>query len=71
MDAVAKPQNLCRGKATQLGNGGSGIITAFRPDSVTVNRGGEIKKIDALIGTGGDLSEKEDFDAILNPKILI
>ncbi len=51
--------------------GGNGIITAFRPDSVTVNRGGEIKKIDALIGTGGDLSEKEDFDAILNPKILI
>lgn len=51
--------------------GGSGVITAFRPDSVTVSRGGEIKRIDALIGTGGDFSEKEDFDAILNPKILI
>ncbi len=51
--------------------GGSGIITAFRPDSVTVCRSnGEEKQVDVLIGTGGGL-EKENFDAILNPKILI
>ncbi len=52
--------------------GGSGIVTAFKPDNVTLCReNGEEKTVDVLIGTGGDSLEKEDFDAILNPKILI
>ncbi len=52
--------------------GGSGIVTAFRPDCVTVKcENGEEKTVDVLIGTGGDSLENESFDAILNPKILI
>lgn len=52
--------------------GGSGVITAFRPDSVIICRDGkEEKSVDALIGTGGTGLENEEFDAIFNPKILI
>lgn len=52
--------------------GGSGIITAFSPDSVTVCRSdGREKTVDVLIGTGGESLRNEKFDAILNPKILI
>lgn len=52
--------------------GGSGFITAFRPDYVSVKReNGCEKAVDVLIGTGGMGLENEEFDAILNPKILI
>lgn len=50
--------------------GGSGIIRAFRAENVVIKKeNGEEKAVDVLIGTGS--INEEDFDAILNPKILI
>ncbi len=46
---------------------GTGIIAAFRADEVTVDG----KRVDVLIGVGKSAMKNEDFDAILNPKILI
>lgn len=46
---------------------GTGIIAAFRADEVTVDG----KQVDALIGIGENAMKNEDFEAILNPKILI
>ncbi len=51
--------------------GGNGIITAFKPDSLTAETKNGEKSIEALIGTGGRPLENESFDAIINPKILI
>ncbi len=52
--------------------GGSGFITAFRADSVTVCRENEQEtQIDALIGTKEGLFENESFDAVINPKIIV
>lgn len=46
---------------------GTGIISAFRVDEVTVDG----KRVEALIGIGENAIKNEDFEAILNPKILI
>lgn len=46
---------------------GTGIIAAFRADKVIVDG----KRVDALIGVGENAMKNEDFEAILNPKILI
>ncbi len=52
--------------------GGSGIITAFRADSITVCRmNGEKTEIDALIGTEEKALLNESFDAVINPKIIV
>lgn len=52
--------------------GGSGFITAFRADSVTVHReNGQEMQIDALVGTKEELFENESFDAVINPKIIV
>ena len=52
--------------------GGSGIITAFRPDLIIFyTNGGAKKEVNALIGTGEMSFNEKDFDAIFNPKILI
>ncbi len=52
--------------------GGSGYITAFRADSVTVCReNGQETQIDALVGTKEELFENESFDAVINPKIIV
>lgn len=46
---------------------GTGIIAAFRADEVTVDG----KDVDALIGVSDRAMKNEDFEAVLNPKILI
>lgn len=46
---------------------GTGVIAAFRADEVIVDG----KRVDALIGVGEKAMESEDFEAVLNPKILI
>ena len=52
--------------------GGSGIITAFRAESVEVCReNGQRIQIDALIGADENALKGEDFDAVINPKIII
>lgn len=52
--------------------GGSGFITAFRADSITVCReNGQETQIDALIGTKENMLENESFDAVINPKIIV
>ncbi len=52
--------------------GGEGVITAFRADSITVYReNGTEKTVDVLIGASENALTDEQFDAILNPKILI
>lgn len=52
--------------------GGEGTVIAFRADSITVHReNGQKIRIDALIGTGADGLENENFDAVINPKIII
>lgn len=45
----------------------TGVIAAFRADEITVDG----KRIDALIGVGENAMKNEDFDAVLNPRILI
>ena len=52
--------------------GGSGIITAFKPDLIIFHKeNGDKKAVSALVGTGKTALEKENFDAIFNPKLLI
>ncbi len=52
--------------------GGGGLVTAFRADSVTVYReNGSKTQIDALVGTKEDVLINENFDAVINPKIII
>lgn len=52
--------------------GGGGIITAFRPEHITIHKSnGDKKEINALIGTNETSLKGENFDAIFNPKILI
>lgn len=52
--------------------GGSGFITAFRADSITVYReNGQERQIDALVGTKENMFENESFDAVINPKIIV
>lgn len=52
--------------------GGSGFITAFRADSITVcGENGQKTQIDALIGTKENMLENESFDAVINPKIIV
>lgn len=52
--------------------GGSGIITAFRADSITVCReNGERIQLEALIGTEEKALINESFDAVINPKIIL
>jgi len=52
--------------------GGSGIITAFKPDLIVFyTENGAKKEVSALIGAGGMSFNEKDFDAIFNPKILI
>lgn len=51
--------------------GGSGIITAFKPDLLTAETKNGKKHIEALIGTGDEALKAEEFDAVINPKILI
>ncbi len=52
--------------------GGSGFITAFRADSISVQRGnGQTTQIDALIGTEENALKNENFDAVINPKIIV
>ena len=52
--------------------GGNGIITAFRAESITVCReNGKKINIDALIGAQDGALANENFDAVINPKILI
>lgn len=51
---------------------GSGVITAFRAESVTVLRGnGNRTQIDALIGINEGALLNESFDAVINPKIIV
>lgn len=52
--------------------GGKGFITAFRADSIMVCReNGQRTQIEALVGADEGTLENEDFDAIINPKIIV
>lgn len=52
--------------------GGTGVVTAFRADSITVCRkNGSRTQIDALIGTMETALINESFDAVINPKIIM
>ncbi len=52
--------------------GGSGVVTAFRAESVAViDRNGRKTAVEALIGTEENALKNESFDAVINPKIII
>lgn len=49
---------------------GESLAAAFRPDSLTAESGRERKRLDALIAVSPDALKNEDFDALINTKLL-
>ena len=49
---------------------GQSLAAAFRPDSITIDTGNGRKRLDALIAVSPEALQNEDFDALINTKLL-